>query len=84
MIERFEISYVAECVGLRCAATKESSVWTVICPSAAPIAGRGVLVFGAPERPRHSGVAAWDTLPSLPEAAAEARDVARVVAAVAR
>jgi CHAT domain-containing protein len=38
-----------------------------------------VVAFGAPERPRHSGGARWDTLPPLPEAAAEARDVARTV-----
>jgi CHAT domain-containing protein len=38
---------------------------------------RGVLAFGAPERPRQSGLARWDTLPPLPEAAAEAREVAR-------
>jgi len=38
---------------------------------------RGVLAFGAPERPRRSDVARWDTLPALPSAAAEAREVTR-------
>jgi len=41
-------------------------------------AARGVLAFGAPERPRTSGVARWDTLPALPSSAAEAREVAQV------
>jgi CHAT domain-containing protein len=39
---------------------------------------RGVLAFGAPEGPRRSGIARWDTLPRLPEAIAEARDIGAV------
>ena len=53
--------------------------WWVLCAigvdgdaAGRPLAGRGVLAFGAPERPRRSGIARWDTLPPLPEAAGEA------------
>ena len=76
MIERFEISYAPSAsvyAALRRRALGTDGEVAVRATSA----GRGVLVFGAPERPRSSGVARWDTLPPLPEAAAEARDVAR-------
>ena len=74
MIERFEISYAPSAsvyAALRRKTTGDADV-----PSRAA-AARGLLAFGAPDRPRRSGVARWDTLPPLPEAAAEARDVAR-------
>jgi CHAT domain-containing protein/tetratricopeptide (TPR) repeat protein len=75
MIERFEVSYAPS-----------ASVYAALRRRALDAAnqgqrmtgGRGVLAFGAPERPRRSGVARWDTLPPLPSAAAEAREVGRV------
>jgi CHAT domain-containing protein len=70
MIERFEISYAPS-----------ASVYASLRRRAADVvsraSARGVMAFGAPERPRTSGVARWDTLPPLPAAAAEAREVAR-------
>jgi CHAT domain-containing protein len=70
MIERFEISY-APSASVYAALRRRASV---VVSRASP---RGVMAFGAPERPRNSGVARWDTLPPLPAAAAEAREVAR-------
>ena len=75
LIERFEISYapsasVYAALRRRVAGEGDFGIRTA--------ATRGVLAFGAPERPRRSGVARWDTLPALPEAAAEAREVARL------
>ena len=75
MIERFEVSYAPS-----------ASVYAALRRRALAgddrrVAGsgvRGVLAFGAPERPRRSGVARWDTLPALPSAAAEAREIAGV------
>src|SRR5918993_943260 len=70
VIERFEVSYAPS-----------ASVYAALRRRAieAPPRSvtRGVLAFGAPDRPRRSGVAGWDTLPPLPSAAAEARDVGR-------
>jgi CHAT domain-containing protein len=75
MIERFEISY-APSASVFAALRRRTSADGEL-PVRAAAASRGLLAFGAPERPRRSGVAQWDTLPPLPEAAAEARDVAR-------
>ena len=73
VIERFEVSYAPS-----------ASVYAALRRRAieAPPRSvtRGVLAFGAPDRPRRSGVAGWDTLPPLPSAAAEARDVGRTTA----
>jgi CHAT domain-containing protein/tetratricopeptide (TPR) repeat protein len=71
MIERFEVSYAPS-----------ASVYAALRRRTTDVASRGasargVLAFGAPERPRSSGVARWDTLPPLPAAAQEAREVAR-------
>ena len=71
MIERFEISY-APSASVYAALRRRASDAAATRTSA-----RGVMAFGAPERPRNSGVARWDTLPPLPAAAAEAREVAR-------
>ena len=79
MIERFELSFAPS-----------ASVYSALRRRAVDMNGngngnngaraavRGVLAFGAPDRPRRSGVARWDTLPPLPSAAAEAREVGRV------
>jgi RNA polymerase sigma factor (sigma-70 family) len=75
VIERFEVSYVPS-----------ASVYAALRRRALDADGeavsrtgvRGVLAFGAPDRPRRSGIARWDTLPPLPSAAAEAREVAAV------
>lgn len=76
VIERFEVSYapsasVYASLRRRALAAGDGS-------ANAATGVRGVLAFGAPERPRRSGVARWDTLPPLPSAAAEAREVARI------
>jgi CHAT domain-containing protein/tetratricopeptide (TPR) repeat protein len=76
MIERFEISY-APSASVYAALRRRSLGGDGDVPERTAGGGRGVLAFGAPERLRRSGVARWDTLPPLPEAAAEARDVAR-------
>jgi CHAT domain-containing protein/tetratricopeptide (TPR) repeat protein len=78
MIERFEISY-APSASVYAALRRRTMEGDGNVPVPAATAARGVLAFGAPQRPRESGVARWDTLPPLPEAAAEARDVARTV-----
>jgi CHAT domain-containing protein len=78
MIERFEISY-APSASVYAALRRRTVGPDGDMAERTLGAGRGVLAFGAPERPRNSGVARWDTLPPLPEAAAEARDVARAV-----
>ena len=75
VIERFEVSYAPS-----------ASVYAALRRRALDADGetgprtgvRGVLAFGAPDRSRRSGVARWDTLPPLPSAAAEAREVAAV------
>ena len=75
VIERFEVSYAPS-----------ASVYATLRRRAADgdqtarvgVGVRGVLAFGAPDLPRRSGIARWDTLPPLPSAAAEAREVARV------
>jgi CHAT domain-containing protein len=73
MIERYEISYAPS-----------ASVYAALRRRAVGGDGpprtsmRGVLAFGAPEGPRRSGIARWDTLPRLPEAIAEARDIGAV------
>jgi len=73
VIERFEVSY-APSASVYAALRRRA-----MTPATNGVAGaRGVLAFGAPERPRRSGVARWDTLPELPSAATEAREVARV------
>jgi CHAT domain-containing protein len=77
MIERFEISY-APSASVYAALRRKSTGADGDIGERSVVGARGVLVFGAPERPRRSGVARWDTLPPLPEAAAEAREVARV------
>jgi CHAT domain-containing protein len=77
LIERFEISYVPS-ASVYAALRRKSIGPDGDVADRAVLANRGVLVFGAPERPRNSGVASWDTLPPLPEAAAEAREVSRV------
>jgi CHAT domain-containing protein len=76
LIERFEISYAPSASVY--AALRRRAIGADADAAGRPLGGRGVLAFGAPERPRRSGVARWDTLPPLPEAAGEARDVARV------
>jgi len=76
MIERFEISY-APSASVYAALRRRSLATDGDTPVRAAAGARGVLAFGAPERPRQSGLARWDTLPPLPEAAAEAREVAR-------
>jgi CHAT domain-containing protein len=76
MIERFEISY-APSASVYAALRRRSLGTDGDTPVRAAAGARGVVAFGAPERPRQSGSARWDTLPPLPEAAAEARDVAR-------
>ena len=78
MIERFEISY-APSASVYAALRRRAMGVDADAPMRAAVATRGVLAFGAPERPRESGIARWDTLPPLPEAAAEARAVARTV-----
>jgi len=78
MIERFEISY-APSASVYAALRRRSWGADADTPVRVGSGARGVVAFGAPERPRQSGVARWDTLPPLPEAAAEARDVARAV-----
>jgi len=78
MIERFEISY-APSASVYAALRRRSMGVDADVPVRTAVATRGVLAFGAPERPRESGIARWDTLPPLPEAAAEARAVARTV-----
>ena len=75
MIERFEISY-APSASVYAALRRRSLGADADGPARTAV--RGVLAFGASEGPRHSGVARWDTLPSLPQAVAEARDVAAV------
>jgi len=77
MIERFEISYAPSASVY--AALRRRSLGTDADTPVRARGPRGVVAFGAPERPRQSGVARWDTLPPLPAAAAEARDVARTV-----
>ena len=75
VIERFEVSYVPSAsvyAALRRRAADANG------DPAARGAARGVLAFGAPDRPRRSGIARWDTLPPLPFAAAEAREVGSV------
>ena len=76
MIERFEISY-APSASVYAALRRRAMSVDADSPIRAAVTTRGVVAFGAPERPRGSGVARWDTLPPLPEAAAEARAVAR-------
>ena len=78
MIERFEISY-APSASVYAALRRRAMGVDADVPMHAAAATRGVVAFGAPERPRESGIARWDTLPPLPEAAAEARAVARTV-----
>ena len=75
MIERFEISY-APSASVYAALRRRS----VGADADAPVRTgmRGLLAFGASEGPRRSGVARWDTLPPLPEAIAEARDIAAI------
>lgn len=73
VIERFEVSYapsasVYATLRRRSEETNEAR--------AGATAG-GILAFGAPEGPRRTGVPRWDTLPPLPSAAVEAREVAR-------
>jgi len=75
MIERFEISYAPSASVY--AALRRRSLGSDADTPVRAASARGVMAFGAPERPLHSGMARWDTLPPLPEAAAEARDVAR-------
>ena len=73
MIDRFEIAYAPS-------ASTYAALRRRAAMTSAPSAGattRGVMAFGAPERPRRTGFARWDTLPPLPQAAAEAREVAR-------
>ncbi|HUQ82898.1 MAG TPA: CHAT domain-containing protein, partial [Gemmatimonadaceae bacterium] len=77
MIERFEVSY-APSASVYAALRRRAVDGEGDQAQRASVGARGVLAFGAPERPRRSGVARWDTMPPLPEAAAEARDVARV------
>ena len=76
MIERFEISY-APSASVYAALRRRAIGGSGDAADRASVGARGVLAFGAPERPRRSGVARWDTLPPLPASAAEARDVAR-------
>lgn len=78
LIERFSVSYAPSAsvyAALRRHAMSDDDDGRL----SAPMGVRGVLAFGAPERPRRSGVARWDSLPPLPAAAAEVRDVARIV-----
>lgn len=77
VIERFEVSYapsasVYATLRRRALAADSHARGRRMAPA------RGILAFGAPERPRRSGVARWDTLPPLRAAAAEAREVARL------
>jgi CHAT domain-containing protein len=77
MIERFEVSYAPSASVY--AALRRRSLDADEAGSSRSNA-RGVLAFGAPDRPRRSGVARWDTLPPLPAAAAEAREVGGITA----
>ena len=77
MIDRFELSYAPSASVY--AALRRRTIDADAAPAQrASAVTRGVLAFGAPARPRRSGVARWDTLPPLPSAAAEAREVGRV------
>jgi CHAT domain-containing protein len=75
VIERFEVSY-APSASVYAALRRRAMLAGE--GQARTSASRGILAFGAPDRPRRSGVARWDTLPPLPSAAAEAREVARM------
>jgi CHAT domain-containing protein len=75
MIERFEISY-APSASVYAALRRRALNGDVDAPERGGV--RGLMAFGASEGPRRSGVARWDTLPALPEAVAEAREVAGV------
>jgi CHAT domain-containing protein len=77
VIERFEVSY-APSASVYAALRRRATGVDGDRRAGAAAGSRGVLAFGAPERPRRSGVARWDTLPALPAAAAEAREVARM------
>jgi CHAT domain-containing protein len=77
MIERFEVSY-APSASVYAALRRRGMGDEGDQPRRATVGARGVLAFGAPELPRRSGIARWDTLPPLPAAAAEAREVAGV------
>ena len=76
LIQRFELSY-APSASVYAALRRRAMDGAGDHTNATTVGGPGVLAFGAPERSRKSGVAGWDTLPPLPAAAAEARDVAR-------
>jgi len=78
LIERFSVSY-APSASVYAALRRRAADADDDGRPGTPAGARGVLAFGAPERPRRSGVARWDTLPPLPAAAAEAREVARLV-----
>jgi CHAT domain-containing protein len=77
VIERFEVSYVPS-ASVYAALRRRAMAASGEPQSAGARGRRGVLAFGAPERPRGSGLARWDTLPPLPASAAEAREVGRV------
>ena len=83
MIERFEVSY-APSASVYAALRRRGLGGGGDEARRTALGARGVLAFGAPELPRESGVARWDTLPPLPAAAAEAREVARVSSRSAR
>jgi CHAT domain-containing protein len=75
VIERFEVSY-APSASVYAALRRRATDGDGDQSQRSAVGGRGVLAFGAPERPPRSGVARWDTMPPLPAAAAEAREVA--------